>query len=61
MAGNNSKPRETDTTVRVPQAPSFRLPTLKPDQREYLSRIQEAERNPNLDIPLGGPRNRPAW
>lgn len=61
MAGNETKSREAETAVRTPQGPSFRLPTLKQDQREYLSRIREAEQNPNLNIPLGGPRNTPSW
>jgi hypothetical protein len=38
----------------------IKLPTLTQDQKQYLSRIQSSEDNPDLNIPLGGPRT-PSW
>jgi len=62
MAENDNKRRAGETpVVRPPQAPTFRIAPLTQDQRQYLTRIREAEQNPDLDIPLGGPRNTPAW
>jgi hypothetical protein len=62
MAESDNKRRESAPAVRpAPAGPSFRLAPLTQDQRQYLSRIREAEQNPDLDIPLGGPRNAPAW
>lgn len=62
MAENRNDKRE-GSSAQSPQtsAPTFRIPPPTQDQRQYLSRIRSSEQDPDLSIPLGGPRNKPAF
>ena len=61
MAENNSTKREgSPAQTQQTPAPTYRIPPHTNDQKQYLSRIRTSEENPDLGIPLGGPRNTPA-
>lgn len=64
MAENKGTKREAGSTAKTGAATGsglrIKMPTLTQDQKQYLNKIQSLEDNPDLDIPLGGPRA-PSW
>ncbi len=62
MAEDKSTKREAGSSRPAPQGSghTIKMPTLTQDQKQYLNRIQSSEDNPDLNIPLGGPRTR-SW
>ncbi|WP_213256263.1 hypothetical protein [Bradyrhizobium sp. sBnM-33] len=58
--GTKKQAGSSRTGAMLGSGHKIKLPTLTQDQKQYLSRIQSSEDNPDLNIPLGGPRA-PSW